>query len=210
LVALIEVDLLPTVIAIGVWLTVSLTLVYYVRKLYRFATGKVEKIESSLEGGLGSQFAAELIPEVHNVACEILDAKMREYAPAMQKMMVATVEHLMPKLEDALYSSLGDSLTDVFQHVGAQEFGRQGGNAKVRKAQVAEGKKKALQMAIAQKFGPEAATFAAGAGLDEIALEAIEDNPELASLVMQKLQGNNQSRLSPPHISGNSTGQNWP
>jgi hypothetical protein len=191
--SLIEIDLIPTTVAIGVWLTVSLTLVYYVRKLYYFATGKVSEIEEKLES---------------NSVETALDAAFQKYAPATQKMMIATMEHLSPKIGDQLYSAIGDALHDVLHDAGRAEFGKKSGNTKIEKAAMREGQKQFIQAGLAQKLGPEVAAIASGLGLDEMGVEALADNPQLAGLIMSFLQKGGSNPPTKPANTSGTTG--WP
>ena len=184
MVALIEVDLVPTVIAIGVWLTVSLTLVYYVRKLYGFAIGKVGEIEAALKS---------------NSMETVVDSAVQKYAPAVQQLTIGALEKEIPKIGDELYGSLAD----VFENIGHVEHGRRGGKTKAANAAIRDGQKAVIQNIIAQKAGPAAAAIASQLGLDEMGVDAIEDNPQIAAMIMQQLnKGGNTPQTTAPKKEG--------
>lgn len=227
----------PTVIAIVVYsaiaITISATILHtllWVKKEWR-DTKEALLDKANIKEGIKAvlpEIRAELetviTNDVQHMIGETMEGMFVTYAPRMQKaFMVGAEEVARPIMQEAMdamgegiSNAIGGVITEVLRHEGAQQFGKQGGIAKVTNAQIREGKKQFILKAVEAKAGPMVAGVVANMGLDEEFLELQESNPELAAMIVKNLAEGQTSGAShpargrPSHGSGSTGGSgNW-
>lgn len=228
---------IPTMIAIIVYSLIAISIsgtilhtLLWVKKEWR-ETKEALLDKANIKEGIKAvlpEIKAELETVITNDAqhmvAETMEGMFVTYAPRMQKaFMVGAEEVARPIVQEAMdamgegiSSAIGGVITEVLRHEGAQQFGKQGGIAKVTNAQIKEGKKQFILKAVEAKAGPMVAGVVANMGLDEEFLELQESNPQLAAMIVKKLTEGQSSetahpaRAPPSRRSGSTGGSgNW-